>query len=73
MNNIIKCNVCKLERRTCNYVCIDMQDVSSLYIEGIASDDVLPKGYCTAHTCHYNTTGFQCTLKACVFGLDKEK
>lgn len=64
--NIIKCHICKLDLKTCNYVCADMEDVSSLYKEGYTSEDAIPKEFCTLHSCEYNKTGLQCTLDKCV-------
>lgn len=65
--DIIKCHICRLDNRTCNHVCIDMMDdVSSLYKEGYTGEDVIPKEFCTLHSCEFNKTGLQCSLDKCV-------
>lgn len=65
MAELIKCHMCILDNNNCNGKCIDLDDVSVLYKEGYTEKDVIPKGYCTNHTCQYNPTGFQCTLEKC--------
>ncbi len=69
--SIIKCHICKLNSITCGQVCIDTEDVKTLYKEGVSEQEILPKGFCTAHKCEYNHTGLHCTLEKCVLGLDE--
>jgi len=69
---IIKCHICKLDKGTCNEKCIELDDVSELYIDGKTEKDAIPDRYCTAHRCSHNPTGFKCELDHCIFGLVKE-
>jgi len=69
---IIKCHICKLDKGTCNNKCLEVDDVSTLYIEGKTEKDAIPDRYCTAHRCSHNSTGFKCELDRCVFGRVKE-
>lgn len=69
MAEIIKCHVCKLDPKSCEHKCIDLDDVSDLYKPGITEKNVIPKDWCTAHKCPYNLTGFKCSLEKCAFGL----
>ena len=62
---IIKCNICKLDEKTCNQKCIEIDDVSELYIEDAAKRDAILKRFCTAHNCPYNLNGFTCKLDKC--------
>ena len=64
---IIKCNICKLNIETCNYKCIEIDDVSELYIEGKTEKDAIQKGFCTLHKCSYNPTGLKCELNTCIY------
>lgn len=63
---IIKCQMCKLNKETCNCECVEVEDVSTLYREGITEADVIPERYCTNHSCSHNPTGFRCVLDKCV-------
>lgn len=65
---IIKCNICKLDKSTCDYKCATMEDVSELYIEGVSEEDTIPERFCTAHKCPHNPTGFKCETNQCPFG-----
>lgn len=67
--DIIKCNVCKLDIKTCNYKCVEMDDVSSLYKDGMSEKDALHK-FCTAHKCPHNV-GMRCTAEKCCLDLPK--
>lgn len=69
--SIIKCHMCKLDKNTCQQACIEVDDVKTLYKEGMTEDDAFPTGFCTAHQCPHNSTGFQCSLDTCAFGFDK--
>ena len=64
--DIIKCHICKLNKETCNYKCVELEDVSILYREGMSEKDAIPKGYCTKHLCEYNIGGFKCSLNKCI-------
>jgi hypothetical protein len=69
--NIIKCHICRLNAKTCEQICVDTDDVTSLYKEGLTESDSFPKGFCTNHKCEHNPSGLQCVLENCIFGLDK--
>ena len=71
--SIIKCHMCKLDQNTCEHICIETEDVKTLYKEGMTEQDAFPKGFCTAHKCDHNPTGFRCVLEKCAFGLDDVK
>lgn len=71
MIKIIKCHICKLENTDCQQKCLGVDDVSTLYKEGMTEDDVFPDGFCTYHDCPHNPSGFQCTLDDCVLNLDQ--
>lgn len=64
--NIIKCHMCKLDISTCNYKCMEVEDVSSLYKEGMTEENAIPERFCTNHSCKHNPTGFRCVLDKCV-------
>lgn len=66
---MIKCNVCKLDIKTCNYQCTQMNDTSSLLKDGKSEKDALD-GFCTNHSCKHNPTGFKCTLSYCIYTTD---
>ena len=68
---MIKCNVCKLDIKTCNYQCAQMEDASNLLKEEKTEKDALD-GFCTNHTCPHNPTGFKCTLNSCILIDGKE-
>ena len=69
---IIKCHICKLDKETCNSTCVEVDDVSKLYLEGMTEKDAIPERFCTAHRCSHNPTGLKCELDRCVFGRVKE-
>lgn len=69
---IIKCHICKLNKGTCNSKCIEVDDVSELYLEGMTENDAIPERFCTAHRCSHNPTGLKCELDRCVFSRVKE-
>ena len=69
---IIKCHMCKLDKGTCNYKCIEVDDVSTLYREGMTEKDAIPDRWCTAHRCSHNTKGFKYNLNRCVLDQVKE-
>ncbi|MBQ8218365.1 MAG: hypothetical protein IJZ79_03575 [Bacilli bacterium] len=66
---LIKCHICKLDINTCDQICIDMEDVSSLYKDGMTEKDAIPDGFCTNHQCPNNPSGFKCEVGHCIFGL----
>lgn len=67
---IIKCHMCKLDRRSCNYKCAEIDDVSTLFKDGMTEKDAIPDRFCTAHECPHNSTGFKCDLDKCIFQSD---
>lgn len=68
----IKCHMCKLSFPSCNYKCIELDDVTVLLKEGFEDQSPLPEGYCTFHKCQYNPSGFRCILKECALGFGKK-
>lgn len=69
--NIIKCHIYKLDKNTCQQKCVEVDDVKTLYKDGMTEKDAFPDRFCTAHKCPHNHTGFQCSIDACAFGFDK--
>lgn len=59
--------MCKLDIKTCNYKCVEIEDVSALYKKDVTEKDALKNGYCTLHNCEHNPTGFKCELDRCKF------
>lgn len=68
--DIIKCHMCKLDINSCNYKCIELDDVSVLYKDGQTERDAIPDGFCTFHDCPHNLNGFKCELDKCVLLKD---
>lgn len=71
MIKIIKCHTRKLENTDCQQKYLGVDDVSTLYKEGMTEDDAFPDDFCTYHDCPHNPSGFQCTLDDCVLNLDQ--
>jgi len=65
--DIIKCHVCKLDNETCNQRCVELDDVSELYVEGITDESQVLNRFCTAHKCSNNPSGFRCEVEYCSF------
>lgn len=71
MDDIIKCHMCKLSLPSCNFKCMELDDVSVLVKDSCDPKSPLPKGFCTFHKCQYNPSGFQCVLSECALGFGK--
>lgn len=67
MLDIKKCNVCKLEKTSCNQQCMNTYKMKNI------TDYETSKIFCTAHMCKHNITGLQCSLDNCAFHLDEEE
>jgi hypothetical protein len=65
---LIKCHMCKLDKGSCGEACLEVEDVSTLYREGITEKDPFLDRFCTAHQCSHNPTGFKCETDRCPFG-----
>lgn len=63
---MIKCDMCKLDVNTCDYLCTKVKDTSSLLKENKDEKDPMD-GFCTNHTCEHNAGGFKCTLSECIY------
>lgn len=73
MTQIIKCHLCKLDKGSCNDICMEVDDITTLYREGATEDKPFVNRYCTAYRCSNNPTGVKCERDKCVFGRMKDK
>lgn len=63
--------MCKLDRKNCNCQCVELDDVSVLYKDGVTEKDVILDGFCTLHACPHNLNGFKCELDKCIYGFKR--
>lgn len=63
----IKCHMCKLNMNSCNYKCVELDDVSVLYKDGKTEKRCYTRWiFCTFHSCPHNLNGFKCELDKCI-------